>query len=99
MKKFVLSRKAKQDLKDISVFTESRWGREQRNIYLKQIDDSFKRVAAKPNLGKPCDEIIKGYSKYPHGSHIIFFKHTDVDTIMIVRILHKRTDYTSNLNG
>ena len=99
MKQFKLSKKAKQDLKDIAVFTESRWGRDQRNLYLKQIDSSFTLVANNPNLGKPCDEILKGYSKFPHGSHIIFFKRTDIDTILIIRILHKRMDYTANLNG
>ncbi|MDG1121078.1 MAG: type II toxin-antitoxin system RelE/ParE family toxin [Glaciecola sp.] len=33
-----------------------------------------------------------GYLKSPHGSHIIFFKQTDIDTILIIRILHKRMD-------
>ena len=99
MKQYDLSVKAKQDLKDIAILTESRWGREQRNLYLKQIDSSFTLLANKSHLGKPCDEILKGYSKFPHGSHMIFFKRTDVDTILIIRILHKRMDYTANLNG
>jgi len=99
VRQFKLSKKAMQYLKDIAIFTESRWGRAQRNLYLKQIDNSFNFVANKPHLGKPCDEISKGYSKFPHGSHIIFFKQTDIDTILIVRILHKRMDCTANLNG
>ena len=99
MKQFNLSVKAKQDLKDIAIFTESRWGRDQRNFYLKQIDSSFTLLANKLHLGKPCDEIIKGYWKFPHGSHMIFFKRTDADTILIVRILHKRMDYIANLDG
>lgn len=99
MKQFDLSKKAKQDLKDIAEFTESRWGREQRNVYLQQIDSLFNLLANKPSLGKPCDEILKGYSKSPHASHIVFFIQTDVDKILITRILHKRMDYTSNLSG
>ncbi|MBT1449347.1 type II toxin-antitoxin system RelE/ParE family toxin [Glaciecola sp. XM2] len=99
MKRFNLSVKAKQDLKDIAIFTESRWGREQRNLYLQQIDSSFAFLANKSHLGKLCDEVLKGYYKFPHGSHIIFFKRIDRNTILIVRILHKRMDYAENLNG
>ena len=41
MKPFQLTNKAKSDLKDIALFTFRRWGREQRNVYLKQFDESF----------------------------------------------------------
>ncbi|EMQ2878622.1 type II toxin-antitoxin system RelE/ParE family toxin, partial [Vibrio navarrensis] len=41
MRPFQLTNKAKSDLRDIALFTSRRWGREQRNIYLKQFDDSF----------------------------------------------------------
>ncbi|WP_208107586.1 MULTISPECIES: type II toxin-antitoxin system RelE/ParE family toxin [Idiomarina] len=41
MKPFQLTNKAKSDLKEIALFTFHRWGREQRNVYLKQFDESF----------------------------------------------------------
>ena len=41
MKPFKLTVLAKSDLKDIALFTQRKWGREQRNVYLKQFDDSF----------------------------------------------------------
>jgi toxin ParE1/3/4 len=42
MATFKLKAKAKDDLKAIAIFTQKRWGRDQLNNYLKQIDDSFK---------------------------------------------------------
>ncbi|GHZ00170.1 Plasmid stabilization element ParE, putative [Vibrio cholerae] len=55
MRPFQLTNKAKSDLRDIALFTSRRWGREQRNIYLKQFDDSFWLLAENPDIGKACD--------------------------------------------
>jgi toxin ParE1/3/4 len=96
---FKLSVRAKQDLKSIAVFTQSKWSSEQRNIYLTQFDQVFRLLANTPSLGKPCEEIAKNYFKYPQNSRVIFFKKVNANNILIVRILHKRMDYTSNLNG
>ncbi|EMN6090345.1 type II toxin-antitoxin system RelE/ParE family toxin, partial [Vibrio cholerae] len=49
MKPFNLTVAAKADLRDIALFTQQRWGKEQRNIYLKQFDDSFWLLAENPD--------------------------------------------------
>lgn len=92
MKPFQLTAKAKSDLKDIALFTSRRWGREQRNGYLKQFDDTFRLLANNPATGKACDEIRAGYRKFPQGSHVIFYKQIDSQQILIIRILHKSMD-------
>lgn len=92
MKSFQLSVKAKSDLTDIAVFTQRRWGKEQRNTYLKQFDDTFRLLAEKPDIGKACDDIRSGYRKFPQGSHLIFYKQKTKQGIQIVRILHKSMD-------
>ena len=97
MKPFVLTRKAKSDLKDIARFTVSRWGVAQRNLYLKQFDETFHLLSERPSLGKSCDEIRAGYRKFPQGSHIIFFKPEDNSRIQIIRILHKSMDVDISL--
>ena len=74
MIKFKISVRAKQDLKNIAVFTQSKWGSEQRNIYLTQFDQVSRLLANKPTLGEPCEEIAKDYFKYPQDSHVIFLK-------------------------
>ena len=39
MKTFELTKEAKDDLRKIARFTEKRWGRDQRFLYIKQFDD------------------------------------------------------------
>ncbi|HBC3945553.1 TPA: type II toxin-antitoxin system RelE/ParE family toxin [Vibrio parahaemolyticus] len=92
MKPFQLTNKAKSDLRDIALFTSRRWGREQRNIYLKQFDDSFWLLAESPDIGKACDEVRDGYRKFPQGSHVIFYRQIGSQSIEIIRILHKSMD-------
>ncbi len=97
MQLFQLSKEAINDLRSIAVFTENRWGRTQRNLYIKQLDDAFLMLAQSPNLGISCDYIREGYKKFPQGSHIIFYKRSTAANILVVRILHKSMDFNSQL--
>lgn len=96
---FKLTNAAKTDLKGIALFTQKEWGKEQRNIYVKQFDDAFRTLADTPLVGKSCDHIKTGYKKFPIGSHIIFYKDGDNSSIEVIRILHKRLDIELNLQG
>lgn len=96
---FKLTNKAKVDLKDIAIYTQEKWNKQQRNIYLKQFDDAFHKLAKTPSMGINCDFIRQGYRKFPQGSHVIFYKDGSTSTIEIIRILHKQMDYSSNLGN
>ena len=95
MNKFVLSSKAKTDLIKIAKYTQITWGLTQRNDYLKVLDNTFHLLADDPELGINCDYIRQGYSKYPQGSHVIYYKEYKNNQIFIVRILHKSMDVNS----
>ena len=97
MELFQLSREAKSDLYSIALFAEARWGKTQRNLYIKQLDEAFLLLAQNPNLGTSCDYIRNGYRKFPQGSHIIFYKPSTTATILVIRILHKNMDYDLKL--
>ena len=97
MNSFTLTQAAKNDLKAIAQFTEQRWGRLQRTVYIKQFDDSFHILAKTPLAGKNCNYIKHGYRKFPQGSHIIFYREDSSQDIQIVRILHKKMDVDSQL--
>jgi toxin ParE1/3/4 len=94
---FTLTHKAKSDLKSIAAYTQRKWGKEQRRIYLKQFDDAFHLLAETPNAGTKCDFIKKGYQKFTNISHVIFYRKINNFHIEIVRILHKRMDVEMNL--
>ena len=91
-KAFDLTKAAKADLRGIAIFTQKEWGREQRNVYLKQFDDAFHMLADTPLVGKACDNIKAGFKKFPIGSHVIFYRENSKSSIVIVRILHKLKD-------
>lgn len=94
---FILTRMAKADLKEIGRYTQNRWGREQRDHYLKMLDVSFQQLAANPLKGNVCSEIRTGYRKFAVGSHVVFYRQTPTDTIEVVRVLHRRMDFGSQL--
>ena len=97
MPTFTLTNMAKADLKEIAKFTQNRWGREQRNLYLQMLDVSFQQLAANPLKGKDCSDIRLGYRKLNAGSHVIFYRKTLPDMIEIVRILHGHMDIETRL--
>lgn len=94
-RQFRISRAARQDLLRIGRFTERRWGKAKRNHYLGQLDEAFALISENDSIGNSRDEIFTGYRKFPEGSHVIYYRVTDM--VEIIRILHERMDPDSNL--
>ena len=99
MGSFTLTNKAKADLKSLAVYTQRKWGKSQRGIYLKKFDDAFHLLADSPEMGTKCDFIKSGYRKFPNISHVIFYRAVSDTQIEIIRILHKRMDVEINLKN
>lgn len=97
MSSFRLTVKALADLKSIAQHTQKEWGAEQRRIYLQQIDETFRLLAKRHDLGASCDHIRAGYRKYPISRHFIFYRSFSCTEIEVIRILHKRMDVRSSL--
>ena len=93
---FRLSAKSLEDLKSIGRLTLKSCGREQRNIYLSKLDESFHILAEQPQLGNARDDIRKGYRVYHVGRHLIFYRQKPAE-IEIIRILHDRMDVETHL--
>lgn len=94
---FKLTRKARDDLLGIGRYTEQKWGRQQRNTYLKALDNAFCRLAENPDLGQDCSDIKRGYKKYLQSSHLVFFRLSGDGGIEVIRVLHKRMDVEARL--
>ena len=60
MSPFILTQRVKADLKSIAIFTERRWGRDQRLAYNKQFDDTFYLLSNSPVIVNNCDYIKNG---------------------------------------
>ena len=96
---FTLTTKAKADLKSIAIYTQRKWGKEQRKIYIRQFDGTFHMLSENPKAGTECDYIKAGYRKFPVTSHLVFYRDTNETSIEIVRILHKNMDAKERLSN
>jgi toxin ParE1/3/4 len=97
-KRFCLTPRAEQDLKNIARYTLKIWGKEQRDTYLRAMDRRFGRLAQHPQQGKPRSDAHPGYYSYPQGSHVIFYliRHDGID---IIGIPHRRMDLANYFGG
>jgi len=94
---FYLTQKAYEDIKNIAIYTQKNWGKNQRIIYTKMIDDAFHKLSDKPEYGMKIDEIRKGYYKYKVGKHFIFYRLITNDDIEIIRVLHQKMNIELHL--
>lgn len=93
---YVLSPRARSDIREIGRYTLGRWGVDQAEVYVAMIRDAVASVAADPRRGRSCDEVRAGYFKFAVGSHVIFYRQVGAD-IDVVRILHGRMDFDRHL--
>jgi toxin ParE1/3/4 len=96
MSGYRLSPRAQADLEDIWDYTVVQWSGEQAEAYIRQIHKAIETLAATCGVARSCDEIRRGYWKYPVGSHVIFFRQHPYG-IDIMRILHSRMDFARHL--
>ena len=96
MSRYLLSPAAQVDLEQIWDFTHDRWGVDQAEEYLRELQRAIERAAANPLIGRACDEIRPGYRKLAAGSHVLFYRLT-AEGIVVVRVLHQRMDVDRHL--
>jgi len=96
MPQFKVSAKANNDLFDIGLYTQNKFGIRQRNKYLVSIADKFQTLANKPELGRERLNIRNGYYSVLIQKHIIFYKLYNYG-IRIIRVLHQSMEFDKHL--
>lgn len=84
-----LSREAENDLVEIAAFTQERWGDEQAEAYLRQLDQRLKLLCKRPESGRENSAIKRGYWRALEGRHVVYYRFSD-KTLDVIRILHER---------
>ena len=87
---------AKQDLKNIWLYTFKNWGEKQADCYFDELNAAFELIAENPELGFACYYICDGYRQFHINHHLVFYRVTS-SKIHIVRILHENMNYRSHL--
>jgi len=96
--KFVLTKKAVDDLSSIWKFTCRNWSEKQADKYYKVLSRSFAAIAESPECGNTYFKVIDGLRGFKVGRHIVFFRQIEGGNIQIIRILHEQMDLKNRLN-
>ena len=88
MPRYHLSNQARADLRNIARYTTQKWGIDQARRYTDSLLQCLERIAGSPLLGRPCDQIQKGYRRMEQGRHVVFYRQ-DENGVFIGRILHQ----------
>lgn len=91
-----LSAKASSDIEYIIRESISQFGKEQTNKYYISLKNCLQTLSTNPNIGLHIDWLRPNYLKFPHKSHIIFYK-VEKNGVFIVRVLHKAMDAQSKI--
>lgn len=98
MQKYVLSKRAKNDLSNIWRYTVETWSRVQADKYVGGLLSMFSKIADAPEkYGQSYDHVRLGYRKCQCGKHLVFYIQQPDGTVLISRILHEKMDYDRHL--
>ncbi len=95
--KFLISKKASEDIEKIWLYTYENWSQEQADRYYNLILDEIEYIAENFESGKSVDYIKKGYRATVVKSHIIFYKKSKHNIVEIIRVLHQKMDVENRI--
>lgn len=91
MSGWFLAHEADEDLQDIFLYTDQRWGEDQARRYLDGLFHLFDHLGQNPDMGRLRDELGDGIRSFPHVSHVVYFMRWKDETA-ILRVLHGSRD-------
>jgi toxin ParE1/3/4 len=91
-----LSHAAAQDIEDLLNHSMTHFGLDQTEIYYQYLSRCLDLIGENPEIGYAADDIRPGYRRFPHESHVVFYK-IEAHDVFVVRILHKSMDAVRNL--
>jgi toxin ParE1/3/4 len=89
--------RARADLLEIWFYTSDKWGQEQADHYLDELDRAMLRLGDNPYLGSDASEVRAGYRKIAAGRHRVYYAVSDVQ-IDIIRVIHPSKDVTTEFD-
>ena len=90
------TRAARVQLRSIGEYTEAKWGKAQRNLYLAKLFTGFDAIRKSPKKGRPRDDLYDGMLSRRVEKHIAYY-FVEKDRILVVGVLHEKMDPTRHL--
>jgi len=91
-----LSEAARSDLIDIWSETFQKWGSDQADTYLDDIDRTLNGLIENPRMGSDCSDLQMGARRLITGRHVAFYEVTE-SAIFVIRVLHQSMDMPRHL--
>jgi len=87
----LLTPDAQDDLEAIRLYTRQEWGEQQEAIYQAALLQAFATLGENPALGRPRRDLASDLHAYLVRQHVVYYR-TAQDAVIVIRILHGRTD-------
>ena len=97
MSKYILSKKALEDINTIWIYTAENWSQEQADRYYNLLLDEIEYIVIHFEMARDFGKIRKSYKYSKVKSHLIFFKKDKNNKIEVVRVLHERMDIENRI--
>lgn len=94
----LLSRRARNDLRDIQGYTLANWGEQRWAAYEEALTQALAMIAEHPEAGRRRPELGEALRSHLVREHIIYYRVSD-RSILVLRIQHSRTDPRRILRG
>lgn len=91
MSKIHIQARAKQDLKNIWLYSFKNWGHRQADKYYDELLEGITVIVNNPKIGINRDDIRQGYRQYHINRHMVFYRLTST-RIHVVRVLGDSMD-------
>ncbi len=98
MFKLLVTPKAESDLTKIWLYTCEKWGVDQADRYLDQLEAGAHQLINHPSLGTNYAHVLPEYRRLLVERHAIFYKVLKQE-ICIIRVLHEDMDASQRLLG
>jgi len=95
--KLVFSSKAEEDFVGILSYTISEFGPAQAQKYLELIDAALISLTRSPRLGHKRRDLPSHLFAYPVSQHLLIYKIENNKSIIILRVLHSRMDFSDRI--
>jgi toxin ParE1/3/4 len=98
MGKYILSKKAKEDIADIWNYTYETWSEEQADKYFLLLHEGFELISINPKIGLVKREVDNYLYEFTIHKHMVFYRILGDVEIRIVRVFHERMDMNQQLS-
>jgi len=93
---YSISQRAKEDIRQIGLYTQRQWGKVQRQKYLSGLDSKFSFLAGNPLITPERAEFFPVVRIHQYESHLIIYTIDDLG-ITFLRVLHQSADIDRHL--